>query len=592
MNKLKRMLASAAVVCTIGLVGLSGWTAAYGAAPETRQIMLYPGQTTVYINGIKQQAEAMALKHEDRYFLPAAELPRWLDVPVSWDADRGVVQVAAPAALLSFELAARNVSVNGEERPWEEHVRLEADRLYVELDWLAQYISFQSRTDEKMGRIELRYMVAGEKGMFRNDAMPRVKPVAKFTVDKEAYRIGEPIRYSSVSYDPKGGAIVKEEWIGNAEAIFTPGLYKVSLTVTDSAGNVSDTFSRNVLVKNEPYLDDFEYGIYHKPVGTYVRETEEVLRARLRGLPELVYEKRVPAEDRPLIVSDSPETFTERGALYSERVNGKARLYATHVNGMDRKMKFAIAVTNPYGDRSVTIRTTNQGEVYPSIYANLIGNEATLEFLLDNHEPETMVLGPLETAYYKVMPDFFPGQGMNVMYDVETDGDVYFTFAAMNPEETPEAIGKLPRLPFSGNVRGTFTSSDVVWELDGSKLDKPSSFAIGDGVIDQFVTGTDFYLREPALNLGNYGVVYRIAVRNPQPMAVLVLARGGPFKGPFKIDGNIVQTPSSGVMMDYQGYTIIARTDGTEPLLDIDFSPASGSAFPIDVIFYPLKDLK
>lgn len=38
--------------------------------------------------------------------------------------------------------------------------------------------------------------------------------------------------------------------------------------------------------------------------------------------------------------------------------------------------------------------------------------------------------------------------------------------------------------------------------------------------------------------------------------------------------------------MDYQGYTIIARTNGTEPSLDLEFSPASGSAFPIDVIFF------
>lgn len=124
--------------------------------------------------------------------------------------------------------------------------------------------------------------------------------------------------------------------------------------------------------------------------------------------------------------------------------------------------------------------------------------------------------------------------------------------------------------------------------MDASGLDKPSSFAIGDGTSDPFVTGKDAFTQEPSVNLGNYGVVYKIHVKQPVKMAVLILPRGGPFKGPFLVNGRIVPAPPSGVMMDYQGYTIIARTDGTEPSLDIDFSPAAGSAFPIDVIFYPL----
>ncbi|WP_213055582.1 hypothetical protein, partial [Escherichia coli] len=136
-----------------------------------------------------------------------------------------------------------------------------------------------------------------------------------------------------------------------------------SLTVKDSLGNVSDTYSRNILVKDEPYLDAFEHKVYYEPVGTYVREEEAVLRKYLRGIPQIPKQERKPA-DRPLIVSDSPETFTEKGILYQEKVNGKARLYATHVNGMDRKMKFAILVRNSDPTRSVTIKTTNQGEVY------------------------------------------------------------------------------------------------------------------------------------------------------------------------------------------------------------------------------------
>jgi hypothetical protein len=97
-------------------------------------------------------------------------------------------------------------------------------------------------------------------------------------------------------------------------------------------------------------------------------------------------------------------------------------------------------------------------------------------------------------------------------------------------------------------------------------------------------------MKKDALNLGNYGVVYKIHIPEPRKMAVLLLPRGGVFKGPFKVNGKMVLAPPSGVMMDYQGYTIIARTTGTEKALDIEFTPAAGSAFPVDVIFYPLEE--
>ncbi|GAB7055273.1 MULTISPECIES: stalk domain-containing protein [unclassified Paenibacillus] len=584
MQPLRQLWLTFAAAIAIGVV--SGQAS---AAPEDSHLILYPGSTAVYINGSKTQAQAATLELDGRIYLPAAELNNWFGIPVKWDGDRQAVQITTPKAYLEYSLADRTVLENGTGRKWGTDAELQGNRLYIEMAALQQYIAFHGKVDHELKRVELRYVKPeANRTRFTNDAAPNVKPVAKFTVDKEAYRIGEPIHYSNLSYDPKGTELRDIQWIGNAQAIFTPGLYKVSLTVKDSLGNVSDTYSRNILVKNEPYLDAFEHKVYYAPVGTYVREEEAVLRKYLRGIPQIPKQEQKPA-DRPLIVSDSPETFTEKGFLYQEKVNDKARLYATHVNGTDRKMKFAIIVRNSDPVRSVTIKTTNQGEVYPSIYANLMGNEPTIEFLQGKRAVETMVLRPYETAYYKVMPDFYPGQGMNVLYDVETDGEVYFSFAAMEQEDGLDTIGVFPRLAYKGNVRGTFSGSEVQWNIDASSIRRPSSFAIGDGTSDQFVTGTDFFSQKPALNLGNYGVVYKIHIDAPPKMSVLILPRGGVFRGPFLVNGKIVQAPPSGVMMDYQGYTIIARTNGTEPSLDLEFSPASGSAFPIDVIFYPLN---
>jgi hypothetical protein len=558
-------------------------------APESMSLLMYFGQNEAFLNGVKVQMETPAIKLKNRTYLPAASLKSYLGIPVQWEAYTGSVQVITPAAFIQLQLSGKQLRVNGQLEDFDKAAFLLNDRLYVELDWINRFIGFKATVNEELQRLELLYIKRHEAGSFFNDTMPNTKPVAKFSVNKLSYRLGEPILYVDASYDPDGDAIQDVEWTGKAEAIFEPGLFKVSLSVTDSKGTVSEPFSYNVEIVDEPYLDEFEFQVYHAPVGTYVRGEENTLRAYLRGIPQLPNIAKLDKE-RSLIVSDSPETFTEKGFLYQEKVNGKARLYADHVNGMKEKVQFAIIVRNPSADKPVTITTTRHGEVHPSIYANLIGNEASIEFLQSDSSPESITVGPYQTIYYKKMPEFYPDQGMNVMYDVETTGEVYFSFVAMDPGAGIESVGMYKQLPYTGNVRGTFNGSDVSWEVDASRLTKPSSVAIGDGTSDVFVTGSDFYEKEKSLNLGNYGVVYKIHIPHPPKMSLLLLPRGGVFRGPFEINGNIIQAPPSGVMMDYQGYTLLARTDGTEPSLDIEFTPAAGSAFPVDVIFYPLED--
>ncbi|MCS7462007.1 stalk domain-containing protein [Paenibacillus doosanensis] len=558
--------------------------------PETISALLYYDGQEAYVNGQKTSLEAPLLEVKEQAYLPAVALAALFGSQVKWVDSTGAVQITTPSAFAEFGLSAKRLRINGQAADFDQAARLVNDRLYLSLDWLKSYIGFKYTVNKELRRVELVYVKMPDNGGFHNDTMPNAKPVARFSVNKEKYRLGEPITYTDLSYDPDGDAITGVQWTGKAEAIFEPGLFKVSLQVTDSKGTVSDTFSRNVEIVDEPYLDPFEYKVYHEPVGTFVKDEEATLRKYLRDIPSLPNTVKM-SSDRQLIVSDSPETFEHKGFLYQERVNGKARLYADHVNGMNEKVQFAIVVRNPNPDKPVTIKTTRAGEVYPSIYANLIGNEASLEFLQDDgSDPQTMVVGPYQTVFYKKMPDFFPGQGMNVIYDVETDGEVYFSFVAMDAGAGIDSIGTYSQLEYTGNVRGTFSSSDVMWDVDAKSFTKPSSLTIGDGTTDPFVTGIDFFRKQDSLNLGNYGVVYNIHIAQPRKMAVLLLPRGGVFRGPFEVNGRIVQAPPSGIMMDYQGYTILAKTDGTEPALDIEFTPAAGSAFPVDVIFYPLDD--
>jgi hypothetical protein len=69
----------------------------------------------------------------------------------------------------------------------------------------------------------------------------------------------------------------------------------------------------------------------------------------------------------------------------------------------------------------------------------------------------------------------------------------------------------------------------------------------------------------------------------------MLIAKGGLFKGPFVIDGQFMMAPASGVISAFQSVQILARTTGTEDSFDLEFTPPAGSAFPIDLIFYPLN---
>jgi hypothetical protein len=306
-------------------------------------------------------------------------------------------------------------------------------------------------------------------------------------------------------------------------------------------------------------------------------------------LPELP--KKVTAStDRKLLLSDSPEEIRQQGILYQDEINGKARLYSDHMNGTTTPLSMAIFATNN-GTKPVVIKTTNRGEVFPSVYAQLIGSEASVDFLMGHPDEQTLTVPPKTTVVYSQMPTMYPNQGVNLFYDIESDGPVDITFAAAD-KITPDSVRTLPRQSYVGNVRGSFGTSDLRWDVDVSGLTSPARLLLGDGKSDQFVEGVDVFRSLPIKNEGNYGVKYDIHIDHPKPMVVMIMGEGGGFKGPFKINGDFMLVPQSGVLPAFKEVQLLARTTGDEPALDIEYTPPAGSGFPADLIFYPLQNVK
>ncbi|WP_248929529.1 stalk domain-containing protein [Paenibacillus hamazuiensis] len=585
MKQLKKELSVIMLLCLLVLT-LGAPFAQASMSSGTTYILLYLDKADAFLNNQQVTLDAPATIIKDKTFVPAKFLGDAFGMKVEWNDKTRDIQMVTPGYNIILNADQKSVWINGVMTPFDDVAAIVNGRLMIKLTWLADYMGARYTYNDELRRVDIFY-TKPPVGIV-NTKTGNSKPVAKFTTAKPSYQIGEPVKYVDLSYDPDAEGIAKAEWTGNQEAFFQAGTYPVTLTVWDAQGNKSDTYTRNIVIEDKVFLSAIEYPIYMKPPGSYIKTDWSTLWGHFWDLPELP--KKVTTDaSRPVLVSDSPEDIERKGILYQDKVNGKARLYADHINATKDKLTLAILATNTK-DKPVTIKTTNKGEVWPSVYANLIGNEATVDFLMYDPLNDSLTVPPKQTFIYKQFPDFYPGQGVNLFYDVETDGEVQFSFVATDAV-SQTTLQTLPKLEFNGHVRGTFPVSEVKWDIDASSFTQPSRLVIGDGkTSDPFQPGFDPMRNLSVTNEGNYGVVYKIHSPKPRKMAIMVLAKGGIFKGPFKINGEIRLVPESGVLTAFDGMQILARTTGKEDSLDIEFSPPAGSAFPIDLIFYPLED--
>lgn len=558
-----------------------------GVGTTTMNIWLNEDEPIAYVDGKKIDLDTPGvLKDGSNRFVPIKFLGDQMGIELKFNDKTKRTEIGTSRAKIEIDAVNKAVYINGVYLTFDSVARTFNDKLMVKESWLYDFLGAKYEFNAEKKRLEVTYV---KKPPSRVDEKGNSRPVARFTFGKPTYMIGEPVQYIDLSYDPDAEGL-QYEWTGKEEAFFWPGKYLVTLKVKDGQGLISDTYSRYIEVSDKiVYKSPMAFKINTYPLQSLIKTNWTEVYAYFNDLPSF---KKTVTEDRSrkLLVSDSPETFEEKGIFYADTVNGKARLYADHVNGMKEKVQFVIMATNS-GKKPVTIKTTNKGEVYPSIYANLIGHEASVEFLLGDAPKGEIVVPPGESRTYVQMPDFLPGQGVNVIYDVETDGPVDFAFMAMDASiETPISMYPLlyKQLPNDQHIRGTFPITEKRWDIDASWFTESTRLIFGDNEYDQWQTGYDPTRKKEVTDDGNYGVVYKIHSDKPRKMAILLQARGGPFKGPFKINGEFVLAPTSGVITAFETVQLLARTTGKEPSLDIEFTPPAGSAFPINLIFYPL----
>lgn len=566
-------------------------TMASAVSSTSKLIYFYINEKKAYINGQEVILDTPATAIKNTIYVPIKFLGDTLGFQVTYNQAKKITEIVTPTTLIQLDFVNKVAYENGMPVPLESVAALVNNRTMVRVKQMARYMNIKEPNyNNELKRIELMFVPTAE-NMYDPDKN-NSKPIAKFTFAKTSYRKGEPVKFLDLSYDPDGEGIVNYEWTAKKDAYFEAGSFPVTLKVTDRSGNISTVYTRNITIVDTTYLTAEQYALQMQAPGTFLMKAEFTdLFNRLRVAPFAT--KTTEYDTRKLLFSDSPETYTQTGILYEDRINGMARIYAHHINGMKVTTQLSIYLTNRT-DHAVNVKTTNKGEAYPSLNPALVGHVASTDLLLHDPVNENFAIAPGETIVYHQLPLFYPNMGANLIYDLETDDELTVTVAALDPGISgAEGIntGIYAKLDKGVHVRGTFPYSDTQWTIDGSLMSEPTRVTIGDGTTDTFAKGIDAMTGVETINKGSFGIVYHIRINNPKKMAILFLARAGGYKGPMTINGEVVQVPKSGIITPLDRYTLVERTKGTEGVLDIEITPPAGSNLPVDLVFYPLDTL-
>lgn len=290
---------------------------------------------------------------------------------------------------------------------------------------------------------------------------------------------------------------------------------------------------------------------------------------------------------RQLLFSDSPETFGGYGILYRDTLQGKSRVYLTHVNGMKQQAQVGWIATNE-SDAPVTVTVTRQGVAAKSKDYARQGQSALTAWYDSGAEREPVTIAPHESAILYQSETLTTMDAVHAIFDVESSGDVRFDIVAADPAQPMRVTAVTPFVPRDIHDRGTFPVSDIYLKADAGAwaAGTPARIPIGltGSIRGHWVEGVDAITGKTSQNFGNYGVFYHLTVERPGKAAFVLVPLRGLYRGTVTFEGNVVQTDALNLG---EGY-MIGRTNGSEPSVELSLSAASGSFMPFEVLVYPL----
>ena len=330
-------------------------------------------------------------------------------------------------------------------------------------------------------------------------------------------------------------------------------------------------------------------------------------------------------EGGTLLFSDSPEYVKENGILYRDTVIGKGRVLFYHVNDSPTKKKVAVLLSRE--DFSpAKVKITRGGSSKPGRDFFRVGRTTQRAYFGDVRCEELTIERDKPQLLQKDMAKkiLFPGDLVYGVYDFETNRPVTVTVlvhdVSVNPVDFVKTAKILPK--DEHKLRGTFKGMNRVLTAVKSydaKRDGICYLPIGDNILDKYREGIDATDGQPALNFGNYGILYKIKLPIAEKSAAKIglTPLGGTYSGAVNVlrgqndAGKVIMTPRFGgffgdkdlpdeenelirkqtdddkrILTKYHEYTSLGKYRGAKELL-IEYSPPGASNLPVWLVLSP-----
>lgn len=224
----------------------------------------------------------------------------------------------------------------------------------------------------------------------------------------------------------------------------------------------------------------------------------------------------------PLLLSDSPESFTAPGAFYRDRVSGEFRVFWHHQNKAVQPLTVGLAITNE-SDEAIKLFSEGVG-VATDYYPDVAGQEALTDFMKSPANKKFLTaLAPGESYFISSPTDsMFTTSGIAqfVASTQQANDPAEVTVTVLNYTEKPDHPEQAVILPRDSHVRGTFPHFGRTGTLNyntslGNAYINISSAASGqysDSLPGEYETGYDAIDGSAVINNGNYGVSYDLQV--------------------------------------------------------------------------------
>lgn len=413
---------------------------------------------------------------------------------------------------------------------------------------------------------------------------PHSPPVANFSTDKTTYKMGEPIHYEDLSTDAEDPA-PRRDWINKKLGFFEPGEQTITLKVTNKFGLTAEV-SQTITIIDEMLYSADEFNRLFTPLGeVYLIDKESMLNTML--LKPIITE-----EPRILYNSNNPEYVERDGILYQDRSTGKVCIMAHHYNRTGRDVKYYILARN-LSDNPVTVTMPRQSIGGPNQYEEFAGRKANIHYLasfLNENDALKTIVPPNEIKI--ITPELSKkviAPKNTISFYAEPDASdmvEYFVVVLDAKKDIYEELPNLQLLEKNKHVRGTFSNTNLILNVDEAIGSTPLYFVLGER--DTYVEGTDMTTGEEHENIGNYGVLYKMFLKVKPYTLLSFIALGGRYGGGMLVNGRMVHIPTSGVLENPNQAAVIHRTGAHEETVEIVYSPSPGSSLPIIFLFTPL----